>query len=428
MNDETKSELEQAAEAAKAEAKHPTDAELLKYLRAGTHSIRQLCDEFNLPPGKMSDRLDEFEASGYVFMRSNDAVSAVKFVRPRVATPAKTLADGPGTWISIGWVSDMHAGDRHSQPSGILSVARIMYEEYGVRHFCQPGDITAGVYIYRGQEEDLLLEARPWARHSAWRATQNQVWLADQYIPRLDGATWHTLGGNHDWSHVVHSGVDPVRLLADNRDDMEYLGYDSAGLWLTDKVYVRMWHPRGGLPYAKSYRLQKGLETLAVEALQAAIAREENPVTSLLVAGHLHIVLWMPELPMAGMHPGCFQGKTNLGRQLGLNPALGGVVTKFMIADNGKVKRIEFSWLPVEEIEDDWKNFPVPPTDLDYFDSEHVGPLLEGPKTEDGEGPDGDDGGQPFPEEDGPERLDPGPFNIDLPASGNPYGEYTGGH
>jgi len=372
-------DLKEHAAAAEAAAKHPTDEKLFRFLRAATRTVREMCDEFDISPKKMEQRLDEFESDGYYLMRSSGVVTAASYARPVVATPAKTLADEHGMIVAVGTISDTHAGDRHSQPSAIKSISRVMYEEYGVWHFLQPGDATTGLYIYRGQEQDLLIEARPWSRSHAHQATRNQIWLADQYFPFYPGATWHMMGGNHDWAHVVNSGIDPIRVLVDGREhnDMEYCGYDAAGLWLTDKSYIRMWHPRGGTPYAKSYRLQKGLESLAIEALKKAIALEQNPVTSLLIAGHLHIAACLPDMPMAAMHPGCFEGQTNLGKQLGVTPALCGVVTRFYLTDSGRVQRIGWDWLYFDEIEDDWKNFPVPEMELTGFESEHIGPMLK---------------------------------------------------
>ena len=156
------------------------------------------------------------------------------------------------------------------------------------------------------------------------------------------------------------------------------MGYDASGLWITDQVYVRLWHPTGGVPYAKSYRLQKGIETLAIEALKEAIRKEESPVVSLLIAGHLHISIWLPELPIPGLHPGCFEGKTNYLKRKGYDPAVGGVVLRMLVTDSGKVQRIEHTWIAFDEVKEDWRNFPVPDLpDVDYS-KEELDVLYEG--------------------------------------------------
>ena len=105
--------------------------------------------------------------------------------------------------------SDLHAGFAYSQPSAFNTFYRIAYEEYGVRPFFHPGDLTTGVQGYRGQEFDLV-PALCRTRKNSLKVTEGQLYLADQYIPRLDGVTNYVLGGNHDYWHVVNSGIDVV--------------------------------------------------------------------------------------------------------------------------------------------------------------------------------------------------------------------------
>jgi hypothetical protein len=308
-----------------------------------------------------------------------------------------------------------------------------MTNEYGVQHIVDPGDVTAGIYGFRGQEFELIPTAVPMSRKLAHKATEAQVQIADSYTPKVDGVIWYQLGGNHDWWHVVNAGLDPVKMLADRREDIEYLGYDVNGLWLTDKVYVRLWHPSGGVPYAKSYRLQKGIETQSSEALKAAnesaaevnrilveeqesfVAKNSNQadlkkamrrisevrtaVTSVLIAGHLHISIFMPEPPLIGLHPGCFEGKSGYLKRKGLEPAIGGVVLRFLVTDSGEVQRVEHTWIGFNEIEDDWKNYPEPLADGMIDDARELETLYRFEPMEPG---------QRFPIEDPRKGLGPG--------------------
>lgn len=333
--------------------------EIFEFLKDRPRSLSELARKFDRAPETMLSKLNEMEAAGYMLVRTPGAVS-IPVAKPHIATPAKTIADEVGMDVALGFISDTHAGDKHSQPSAIRKCAEIMGNDYGVRHFFSPGDLTTGVYVYRGQDNDLIPSCRPARRELARQSALNQVWLANEYIPKNEGSKWFILGGNHDWTHVIASGTDPVRIFCDQRDDATYMGYDSAGIWITDKFFLRLWHPTGGIPYAKSYKLQKGTETLAIEALKEAIKHEETPAASMLMAGHLHIAVWLPELPIPAGHVGCFEGQTSLGKRLGKEPALGGVVIRLRISDSGRVQRIEHTFLPFDEIEEDWKNFPVP--------------------------------------------------------------------
>ena len=353
---------------------NPPDRALFEFLRAGPRSIEAISNKFNVTPAVVRRRLQEMDDIGYSLVTSADRQDVgITSARPRVDSPAITLADEEGMVVSVGIASDRHAGSSHSQPSAVKAFVDIASHEYGVRHFIDPGDVTCGVGVYRGQEEDQVPVARAFNTKQAGVAVQAQVDLADIYTPK--GYQWYQLGGNHDWASVVKTGLDPVAMLCKQRPDIHYLGYDVNRLWITDKIYIRLWHPSGGVPYAKSYRLQKGIESQAIEAMKAAIRDEDTSVTSVLIAGHLHISLWMPELPIAGLHPGCFEGKNNYLKRKGLEPSIGGTILRFLVTDSGRVQRIEHTWIAFDEVEDDWKNFPLPDGRENAYQSEPLNAL-----------------------------------------------------
>ncbi len=122
----------------------------------------------------------------------------------------------------------------------------------------------------------------------------------------------------------------------------------------------RLWHPSGGVPYALSYRLQKGMEALAHEALQKAILQEENPRLRMVVAGHLHVTAFTPIGGVLGLQAGCFEGQTNYLKRKGLHPAICGWVLRIRLTDGGMLQGVTADWQPYLEIEDDWRNYPMP--------------------------------------------------------------------
>jgi len=339
------------------------DYEALRRFLEEPRSLAEICNRYDRSPQTVKAWLRTLEAGGFRVVRTERERVSVLTTPAGTSTWAQPFERDRGAVIPLGVLSDVHAGGLYAQPSALRRFTDICYHEYGVRHFLIAGDVTTGLYVYRGQSEDLVPAARPLPGRSHL-ATRVQAAIASSYIPRYEGAMWYILGGNHDWDHVKRNGFDPVWMLCQEREDCVYLGYDAAGLWLTDKIYIRLWHPTGGIPYAKSYRLQKGIETLAIEALKEAIKREEVPVTSLLIAGHLHISLWLPTLPIPGLHPGCFEGKTNYEKRKGYEPDLGGVILRLLVGETGRVLRIEHSWIPYEEVEDDWRSVPLPEQDL----------------------------------------------------------------
>lgn len=349
----------------------PSDDELFAFLKDKPRALLDVCNAFNVSPDHAQARLRAMEEAGYNLEELDAELSTVQITtqtRTVAPTPARVLSDEAGMVVSLGFISDKHAGSVFSQPSAVAACARIMHEEYGVRHFFDPGDTTAGLYVYRGQAEELIPQARPRGREYASRATRVQVELADAYTPKLEGAEWWMLGGNHDWNHVVTCGLDPVRMLCDRRPDCHYLGYDVGGLWITDKVYLRLWHPGGGRAYAKSYRLQKGQESIAVEALLEAIKGEQTPATSILMAGHMHEAIWLCTLPILAGFAGCFEGRTSLSKRKGGGVDLGGTVLRLLLTDGGRIQRVEHTFLAYDEIENDWRNWPTPEQPTPNYD------------------------------------------------------------
>lgn len=232
--------------------------------------------------------------------------------------------------------------------------------ERGVRHILVPGDVSAGIYGYRGHHLDQVPGAAPESRATAFRATRNQIFLADVYFPKKDGLTYYMLGGNHDYWHITNAGIDLVYMLCNGRKDMVYLGYDAADVPLTDKADVRLWHPTGGVPYALSYRTQKGLENMAFQELAEAVYKQKTPNMRMLIAGHLHIEVKFQRGPFVAAQIGCFEGQTNYLKKKGLYPEVGGAIFDMKITDGGVIQETGYTFMNFQEIADDWQNWPIP--------------------------------------------------------------------
>lgn len=341
---------------------------LFKILKKGPVSLRDLSLKFDRSEHTIFEWIQEMEDLGYAITKTQQQKVFINTVRPpKVDFSGTGLTEEEGVDISFAVVSDTHAGSTHSQPSAIKRFLDIAYNEYGVRHVIHPGDLTTGVGGYRGQELDIVEAVRPRSRNDYYRTIRGEVWLADKYLPQYEDLRYYILGGNHDYWGITNAGIDPVKLFTQQRDDAEYLGYDSADIPLTDKVSARIWHPTGGVPYALSYKLQKGMEQVMSEELgKIAVENEETETRRIgfLIAGHLHVQGTFQIGPVMAVHPGCFEGKTNLLKRLGKNPSIGGMIFKIRITKSGLVQRVEPVWIPFySEIIDDWKNHPLPDMD-----------------------------------------------------------------
>jgi transposase-like protein len=159
---------------------YPTDHQLFDVLRNSPKTLAELSRIFDRSSESILKRLDTLEVEGWHLVREEDQFSVPVSLRPQVETPVPTIADLAGRDIRLGISSDLHAGSRWSQPTAYNRFRKIAYEEYGVRVFLEPGDKTAGIYGYKGQDQDLMPECRPISRQESYGATFNQVLLANQ--------------------------------------------------------------------------------------------------------------------------------------------------------------------------------------------------------------------------------------------------------
>jgi len=335
--------------------------DIYRFLRDNPRSLRALCDKFDMAPKHMRAILVEMKGLGYnvVDVKSGAIIPTRAF--PSVKLPDVSIADMVGReTFNILAIADNHAGSAESQPTAMNKLIQYARDEFDVKHVFHHGDFVCGMYGYKGQEVDMVPAARPLSRKLAHLATERQVKMADSHIPKFDDIEYYMIGGNHDWWHVVATGLDPLRMLCERRPDIKYLGYDVAKVPLTDKTYMRMWHPTGGVGYAKSYKMQKAIESEGVESLREAIRKEDSPHVSIITAGHLHIAAWVPSHPLYGGLVGCFEGQTNYLKRKTLSPDIGGVIMRLVFGDDGRIQHLGYDFIPFREVKEDWKNWPVP--------------------------------------------------------------------
>lgn len=344
------------------------DADLFAYLKDKPRSIEDLCRRFDCGPDRIKARLEAITEAGWVLQElADDRVSVQTESPPTIErTFPETLADRHGMVVPIACASDVHAGSIWCQPTALRAFTRIAYEQYGVRSIFNPGDSTEGIYGYRGINAELIPNAVPTERNHSRPASVLQAQLYDSYTPQMEGLTHYELGGNHDFWHIATNGFDPVRYVCNRRSDMVYLGYVAADIPLTDQVTIRLWHPARGNAYARSYPLQKGMESQAFADLQQAVAAEVSPKVSVIIAGHLHYTICNLQMPMVGVMAGTFQAKTKFMQGKALTPDLGGTILRFLLTDSGRIQRVEYSFIPFDPIPDDWKNYDVPVQAVEY--------------------------------------------------------------
>ena len=95
--------------------------------------------------------------------------------------------------------------------------------------------------------------------------------------PKREGIKTYFITGNHDASIIKRCGYDIGYPIANQRDDMIYLGQSDAVVNLTPNCTLELRHPIDGTAYALSYKLQKMIESMS---------GGEKP--NILAVGHYH--------------------------------------------------------------------------------------------------------------------------------------------
>ena len=338
----------------------PSFQKLFEYLRDRERSLKQIANHFNVSPKTIEDKIAQMDEKGYNVVIHKDEFAVQTGTTPAPNPQEVSIAELMGKSFCFAIASDTHATSKYAQPTALNQFVKYAYEAYGVRHIMVPGDLTDGAFVYRGHLDEMIPQARPMDRTRVWMTAEAAVQTLDFYFPKYDGLTYFAMGGNHDRTLLTNSGMDPIRMICERRPDFHYGGYDKYSVRLTEKSYIRLIHPTGGVPYARSYRLQKGIENLAFEALRQAMLEDQPPMISVLVLAHFHLTSHSPEPPLHGILAGCFQGQTPYLQTKLLVPHIAGVIVEMTFDNLGK-PRI-FSHIPVyfNEIKDDWQDWPTP--------------------------------------------------------------------
>ncbi|NIV28412.1 MAG: hypothetical protein GWN58_02520, partial [Anaerolineae bacterium] len=230
--------------------------QVVEALQGGPKTLVQLANTLDLGPATVERILDGMVGSGrYDIQRREHRIVLPE--RPAYQPDLDYIWPG-GRRILLAHASDLHFGSIHHQGSALRHFAQSA-ADMGCRHCLVCGDITHGVGMYRGIEMDLY----------AYGADE-QISAVNQGLPRIEGFHWYLQGGNHDESHYKADGTNVVRRLCELRDDCTYVGFAKSDVPLMPGKAIRLYHPRGGVPYAKSYRGQKLAEDATKDWLTEA--------------------------------------------------------------------------------------------------------------------------------------------------------------
>ena len=306
-------------------------------------SIIDVANSISSPPYDVLNVVSELASKGFAISHDERNIYLGVGAAPIGRPISKQIEDS--NEIIFGVPADLHFGSKACQITALNEFCEICRKE-SVKFMFTPGDVFAGFNVYRGQLFDL---------YAISSGEQEESVIVN--LPQ--GFEWYMLGGNHDYSFIKSGpGHNPFNILTSARKDTHYCGFDEAVVPILKGVDLKMWHPSGGVPYALSYRIQKGIEQIAFHELQnISRSLKDRPTIRFVLSGHLHVQMQALFGSIFGAQCGSFEGTNNLLKRKGIVPAVGGWIIKATLGKNNLLKCFDAKFYLFEEIEDDWKNY-----------------------------------------------------------------------
>lgn len=261
----------------------------IKYLVKKKKGFIEICNEL---------QLKDYEVIGLIGLMKQDGelIDYVNGELVRLKTPPKIndvyQVEASSSHIPLLLISDTHLCSKYDR----LDILRYLYakaDERGVKHILHSGDFTDG----RSNRPEHIYELRE-------PSYEGQVDYCVEKYPTFDGKTY-VISGNHDDWWYKSTGSEIVKAIANRRDDIVYLGSDVADMKI-GKLKVRLFHGKGGNAYAKSYKVQKYLDSIPLE---------ERP--HILQTGHIHQSFYMKQDDTHCFQTSCLEDLTPFARSMG---------------------------------------------------------------------------------------------------------------
>lgn len=308
---------------------------LLKKLLKDHQTLNQLVEKTGLNEIEVLGHIGKLKNDGEEildFMADNGQIGYVLNKKVTTRYDEYKHYHEPNTVIRIGVVSDTHICSKFWQPT-YLKMAYEHMKSMGVDTVYHAGDITDGFYKDRMEETYAF-------------GADAQVDEVVRRYPRIDGIKTFFITGNHDYTHMRNGGSDIGRAIANQRNDMIYLGRDFAKIWLTPKVDMDIVHPGDGTSYALSYQLQKRINNMS-----------GGRKPKIMISGHYHKNFHMFYRNIHAVTAASFQAQSDWMRGKAIESDIGFLVLDISINDNGDIIEFVHRYFPYYvPISQDYKN------------------------------------------------------------------------
>ena len=263
----------------------------IKYLINKGKSLQKICEELELKDYEVIGLVELMKQQGELIDYVNGEI--VKLKKPPKNNDIYEIKHNLER-LKLLLISDTHLCSKYDR----LDILRYLYdkaEDKGVKHILHSGDFTDG----KSNRPEHIYELR---EHSY----QGQVdYVIDKY-PKYSGKTY-AIQGNHDNWWYKSNGSEILKPISKAREDIIYLGSDVSDIKIGN-LKIRLFHGQGGIAYAKSYKIQKYLDTIPV-----------NEKPDILQTGHIHQAFYYKQDNTHCFQTGCLEDQTPYCRGLGLS-------------------------------------------------------------------------------------------------------------
>lgn len=262
----------------------------IEYIIKGNKSVELVMKELDLKDYEVYGLVELAKQKGYLIDIIDGKIRKIKPIKENDVYEIKSELEH----LKLLLISDTHLASKYDR----LDILRYLYnkaEDRNINYILHSGDVTEG----RSNRPEQIYSLR----EASFEGQRDYV--IDKYpksnIPTL------MISGNHDLWWIKNCGSDIVADICKQREDLTYLGSDCEDIKI-GKLKIRLYHGKGGSAYAKSYKIQKYLDT---------IPSEELP--HILQTGHTHQAFYFKQGKTNCFQTSCLQDLTPFERSMGLS-------------------------------------------------------------------------------------------------------------
>ena len=292
---------------------------LYKYMRHGS-SVEEFMLKFHIKSTELQGILELCRIYGknIDIVEKNGTIVFEKSQTRTFITTKPDLTQEKLILTEICVVSDTHLGNIHQQLHLLNQIYQEAYNR-GIKIVLHCGDLVDGNYPNRPEQP----------RQQFLHGFDEQAGYVVDMYPKVEGITTKYILGSHDETHYKNGQATVSNWVSRCRDDMVYLGQDSAAITING-VKIFMDHPGGGSAQALSYKPQKRIEIL-----------ESDFKPKILLIGHYHKSYSFVYRNVRGIEVPCLCDKTQFQQKQGLSNAVGAYFLTIYSDSKGNIQYFE---------------------------------------------------------------------------------------